>query len=47
MTKTVGDSIGLANYYQIVDRLGDILDNHIVIRNVEDGNENYRTKGGS
>ena len=47
VTKTVGDSIGLANYYQIVDRLGDILDNHIVIGNVEDGNEYYRTKGGS
>lgn len=43
----VGDSIGRANYYQIVDRLGDILDNHIVIGNVEDGNEYYRTKGGA
>ncbi|MGN1263951.1 MAG: fasciclin domain-containing protein [Prevotella sp.] len=47
VTKTLGDSIGLANYYQIIDRLGDILDNHIVIGNVEDGNEYYRTKGGA
>lgn len=45
--KVVGDSVGRANYYQIVDRLGEILDNHIVIGNVEDGNEYYRTKGGS
>lgn len=45
--KVVGDSVGRANYYQIIDRLGDILDNHIIIGNVEDGNEYYRTKGGS
>ena len=30
----------------IVKRLQDILDNHIVIGDVEDGNEYYRTKGG-
>lgn len=46
-TKQVGDSIGTANYYQIKDRLQDILDNHIVIGNVEDGNTYYRTKGGA
>lgn len=45
--KVVGDSVGRATYSQIKDRLGDILDNHIIIGNVEDGNEYYRTKGGS
>lgn len=46
-TGVVGDSIGEASYEQIVDRLEDILDTHIVIGNVEDGNKFYRTKGGS
>lgn len=43
----VGDSIGEADYYMIRNRLKDILDTHIVIGNVEDGHEYYRTKGGT
>ena len=46
-TGEVGDSISEANYDQITDRLKDILDTHIVIGNVENGNTFYRTKGGS
>lgn len=46
-TGVVGDSIGEATYEQIVDRLEDILDSHIVVGNVENGNTFYRTKGGS
>ncbi len=46
-TKTVTDSIGEASYDQITNRLEDILNTHIVIGNVEDGNQYYRTKGGS
>jgi len=43
----VTDSIREASYGEITDRLEDILDNHIVIGNVEDGNTFYQTKGGS
>lgn len=46
-TGQVGDSIGEATYDQITNRLEDILNTHIVIGNVEDGNTFYRTKGGS
>ncbi|MBO4665193.1 MAG: fasciclin domain-containing protein [Bacteroidaceae bacterium] len=46
-TQTVTDSISLATYDQIKNRLEDILNTHIVIGNVEDGNTFYRTKGGS
>lgn len=46
-TGEVGDSIGEASYEQITNRLTDILDTHIVIGNVEDGNVFYQTKGGS
>ncbi len=46
-TGQVGDSIGEATYAQITNRLEDILNTHIVIGNVEDGNTYYRTKGGS
>ena len=42
-----GDSIGRAGYYEVRDRLNDILDTHIVIGDVEDGHEYYRTKGGT
>lgn len=42
-----GDSIGEATYSQITDRLEDILDTHIVVGDVENGNTYYRTKGGS
>ena len=45
-TGAVTDSIGEATYDQIKDRLKDILDYHIVIGNVEDGNSFYQTKGG-
>ncbi len=47
LTGEVGDSVGRASYNQIVDRLGDILDTHIVVGDVEDGHEYYRTKGGT
>lgn len=43
----VTDSIGEASYTQITNRLEDILNTHIVIGNVEDGNTFYQTKGGS
>lgn len=46
-TGEVGDSISEASYSQITNRLKDILDTHIVIGNVEDGNTFYQTKGGS
>lgn len=46
-TGVVGDSIGEASYNQIVNRLEDILNTHIVVGNVEDGNSYYQTKGGS
>lgn len=41
------DSIAKASYDQIKNRLEDILNTHIVIGDVEDGNEYYKTKGGS
>ena len=47
LTGEVGDSVGRATYNQIIDRLDDILDTHIVVGNVEDGHEYYRTKGGT
>ena len=46
-TGEVGDSIGKASFEQIIDRLQDILDTHIVIGDVEDGKEYYQTKGGT
>lgn len=46
-TGVVGDSIGEnRNASQLESRLKDVLDNHIVIGNVEDGNTYYKTKGG-
>jgi hypothetical protein len=45
-TRTRIDSLGLATYAQITNRLKDMLDYHIVIGNVEDGNTYDRTKGG-
>ena len=42
------DSVGeLRDYNMIKNRLKDVLDTHIVIGNVEDGNTYYRTKGGT
>jgi uncharacterized surface protein with fasciclin (FAS1) repeats len=46
-TGQVTDSIGEASYSQITNRLEDILNTHIVIGDVEDGNTFYQTKGGS
>lgn len=46
-TGTVGDSVREASYDEIVNRLDDILDTHIVIGDVEDGHTFYQTKGGS
>ena len=46
-TGTLGDSIGRASYSQVCDRLEDILDTHIIIGRVEDGNQFYTSKGGS
>ena len=46
-TGEIGDSIRKANFGEIKDRLQDILDNHIVIGDVEDGKEYYQTKGGT
>ena len=46
-TGEVGDSIGKASTSQVMNRLKDILDTHIVIGNVEDGKTFYRTKGGT
>lgn len=40
------DSVGMASTAVILDRLRDLLDNHIVIGNVEDGNTYHQTKGG-
>lgn len=45
-TSTLVDSLGMATYAQITNRLKDMLDYHIVIGNVEDGNTYYQTKGG-
>ena len=47
-TGELTDSIGrVTDYNTIRNRLKDILDTHIVIGNVEDGHEYYRTKGGT
>lgn len=55
-TGVVGDSIGVytgeggvASLYSnpVLNRLYNILDDHVVIGDVEDGHEFYRTKGGS
>ena len=47
-TREVGDSLGVIRDPGLLrNRLKDILDTHIVIGNVEDGKEYYRTKGGT
>ena len=46
-TGEVGEFIRDADNGMIRNRLKDILDTHIVIGNVEDGHEYYRTKGGT
>ena len=45
-TGEVTDSISEASYNQIINRLEDILNTHIIIGDVEDGNTYYKTKGG-
>ena len=47
-TKEIGDSVREErDEYQLKSKLKDILDNHIVIGNVEDGNTYYKTKAGT
>lgn len=47
-TGELGDSISEIRDYNVIrNRLKDILETHIVIGNVEDGHEYYRTKGGT
>ena len=47
-TREVDDSLGVIRDPGLLrNRLKDILDTHIVIGNVEDGHEYYRTKGGT
>ena len=46
-TGEVGDSMSVQNNTSILKNLlQDMLDYHIVVGNIEDGNEYYRTKGG-
>ncbi|MGC3978582.1 MAG: fasciclin domain-containing protein [Paludibacteraceae bacterium] len=45
-TKEIGDSVRLASSLEIADRLEDMLDYHIVVGDIEDGKQYYRTKGG-
>ena len=47
-TREIGDSIHEErDEYALKSKLRDILDNHIVIGNVEDGNRFYKTKAGT
>ena len=47
-TREIGDSVREErDEYQLKSKLKDILDNHIVIGNVEDGNTYYKTKAGT
>lgn len=46
VTKTE-DSVRMASYDEIINRLEDVLDSHTVIGDVESGNSFYRTKGGT
>jgi len=47
VTHLMGDSISLmSNTTYLKNHLQDMLDYHIVVGNIEDGNEYYRTKGG-
>lgn len=45
-TGVIGDSIRLVSDLEINDRMDDFLDYHIVVGDIEDGKEYYRTKGG-
>lgn len=47
LTQTVGDSIDyINNSTTLKNHLRDMLDYHIIVGNIEDGREYYRTKGG-
>ena len=43
----VEDSVRMASYDEIINRLEDVLDSHTVIGDVENGNAFFRTKGGT
>lgn len=43
----VEDSVRMASYGEIINRIEDILDAHTVVGDVESGNSFYRTKGGT
>lgn len=45
-TGEIGDSVRLASAAEISNRMEDLLDYHIVVGNIEDGKQYYRTKGG-
>ena len=46
ITGIVGDSIRQAGYAEIIDRLEDVLDYHIIVGDIENGKAYYQTKGG-
>ncbi len=46
-TNSIIDSVGMASYDQVINRLEDVLESHTVIGNVASGNKYYRTKGGT
>lgn len=43
----VEDSVRMATYSEIINRLEDVLESHTVVGDVENGNTYFRTKGGS
>ena len=46
VTGVVGDSLRLAGYAEIIDRLEDILDYHIIVGDIENSKTFYQSKGG-
>jgi uncharacterized surface protein with fasciclin (FAS1) repeats len=46
VTGLVGDSLRAATPKEVLNRLENILDYHVVVGNIEDGKEYYLTKGG-
>ena len=44
---TTGDSIGIVSANLVQNALMDIVDNHIIVGNIEDGKTYYQTKGGA
>lgn len=45
-TRTVGDSIRQADRSEILNRMEDVLDYHIIVGDIESGKSYYQTKGG-